>query len=153
MFSLTDIYNIAVQIERNGEKDYREAAGNTADEKLKNLYLELARQETEHAAWFTKMAENPECREREFEDAQLQKLSKDVLQKMVKDSSFLREEHDFSAVESFEEAVDTAIESENDTIIFYQFLYDLVEEEEVRKGLEKIIAEEQNHIEILEKIK
>lgn len=49
MFSLKDIIDIAVQIEQNGERVYRNAAGKIEDPSLRSLLQWLADEETQHA--------------------------------------------------------------------------------------------------------
>ena len=48
MFSLKDIIDIAVQIEQNGERVYRNAAGKIEDPSLRSLLQWLADEETQH---------------------------------------------------------------------------------------------------------
>ena len=55
MFSLKDIIDIAVQIERNGERVYRNAALKIENPSLRSLLLSLAGDETQHAKWFEEL--------------------------------------------------------------------------------------------------
>ena len=55
MFTLTDIIEIAVQIEKNGESTYRRAQQETSDPSLADLLGLLADEELEHQRWFAEL--------------------------------------------------------------------------------------------------
>jgi rubrerythrin len=55
MFTLTDIIELAVQIEKNGESTYRRAQQATSDPFLADLLGRLADEELEHQRWFTEL--------------------------------------------------------------------------------------------------
>ena len=78
MFTLTDIRNIAVQIEQNGEETYRRAARQTSDPELAQMLNWLADEEKRHGKLFasiviekTLTAEEAELAAREAERAAL----------------------------------------------------------------------------------
>ncbi|MGD8627629.1 MAG: ferritin family protein, partial [bacterium] len=51
-FKASDVYEIAVQIESNGEKLYRHAVNVTDDSKMKELFTYLADEEVKHMRLF-----------------------------------------------------------------------------------------------------
>ena len=48
MFTLNEIYDLAIQIEKNGEDYYREAEKKVSETSLKDQFLRLADQEAKH---------------------------------------------------------------------------------------------------------
>lgn len=149
MFTFGDIKNIAVQIERNGEASYLKASKASTDPKITEMLLWMAEQERKHATWFGRLqASKPLTQEqREMEAA-----GQTLLQDMVKGNDFLLDEKDLAQSSSIKEVLDISISFEEDTILFYNFLLDFLDDEEDRAQLQKIISEEQSHVQQLEKM-
>ena len=53
MFTAQDILDIAIRLENNGEKTYRDAQQHTPSANLKSLLGWIAQEEQNHARWFT----------------------------------------------------------------------------------------------------
>ncbi len=150
MFTISDICHIAVQIERNGENAYRQAAQNTSNPKISELLSRMAEDELRHAEWFRRVvvqqAEAPDCREMEA-------MGRALLQEMVKDQTFSLQDAMLSKAAAEDALLKQSIEFESDTIAFYEMLMDFVEDDKVRRQLKLIIQEERNHISLLEGVK
>ncbi|MEJ2655880.1 MAG: ferritin family protein [Desulfobacterales bacterium] len=142
MFSLKDIIDIAVQIEQNGERVYRNAAKKIKDPSLKSLMQWLADEETRHERWFQAlkgaMPETGEYPEQE-------EMGRALLRDAVGSKSFALENADFSSMEKIEELLRLAIEFEQDTMLFYKMLQPLIEGQRTLEQLHVIIQEEENH--------
>jgi len=142
MFSLRDIIDIAVQIERNGERVYRRAAGKIEDPSLRSMLQWLADEETRHAKWFEalidKVPESGNFPEQE-------KMGRALLQNAVDAQSFSLEDADISSLAKIEDLLKLAIEFEKDTALFYGMIQPLIEDQETLKQLHTIIQEEKNH--------
>jgi rubrerythrin len=142
MFSLQDIVEIAVTIERNGESTYREAAGKVGRSDLASLLRWLADQEREHLEWFEKLhgrAEGPAS------SSELADHGRSMLRKVVGDARFSLADVDLTQASSLAEVLDAAIELELDTVIFYQMLAAFVTGAEDLAHLEHIVEEEKRH--------
>lgn len=142
MFSLKDIMDIAVQIERNGERVYRHAAGIMEDSSLRSLLQWLADEEARHMKWFEALIDKvPETGDFPEEE----KMGRALLQDAVGTKSFTLEGADFSSMETIEDLLNLAIEFENDTVLFYKMLQPLIEDQKTLEQLHTIIQEENNH--------
>jgi rubrerythrin len=142
MFSLKDIMDIAVQIERNGNRVYRHAAGKMEDPSLRSLLQWLADEEARHMTWFEALIDKvPETGDFPEEE----KMGRALLQDAVGAQSFTLEGADFSSMETIEELLNLAIEFENDTVLFYKMLQPLIEDQKTLEQLHTIIQEENNH--------
>ena len=60
MFSITEIIEIAIQLEKNGEKVYREAIGQSKNIEMDDLLLGIAQEELEHIDWFLSLKDEIE---------------------------------------------------------------------------------------------
>ncbi len=146
MFSIREIIDIAIKIEKNGETYYREAVEKISNPSLKPVLLFLADQEHEHMEWFEKLKAKMRTKEGNRKVAE---ISESMLQSLVGDQTFSLEDADLSEVDSVEKLIELAIELEKDTILFYQILQSFIEDSDTLKGLDEIIAEENRHIELL----
>ncbi|MBW1981843.1 MAG: ferritin family protein [Deltaproteobacteria bacterium] len=146
MFSISEVIDLAVRIEENAEKYYLEAAEKMADSTLSKLLLQLAEQEREHVAWFLRLKEETAAKG-------VQDLAEDEaggLQQFLGDQKFSLGDTDLSRLQSIDDILAVAIEFEQDTILFYSMLGSFIETAATSEALEKIIAEEERHIELLE---
>ncbi|SDO65057.1 ferritin family protein [Desulforhopalus singaporensis] len=150
MFTIGDIKNIAIQIEKNGEESYRNAAKLAKNRRVEEILLWMAEQEKRHAAWFASNLDT--SKPLTAEQREMETLGKTLLQDIVKSSSFLTNEQQLEAADTAKEVVDISIALEQETILFYNFLRGFIDDEETLGQLDKIIAEEQLHITKLEEV-
>lgn len=147
MFSLKDIIDIAVQIEKNGERVYRNAAENITDPSLRSILKWLADEEARHIRWFEALqAEVPD----DGNYPEQEKMGRDLLQDAVGVQSFALRDADFSSMGKIEDLLALAIEFENDTVLFYKMLQPLIEDQKILDQLHVVIQEEENHARRLE---
>lgn len=149
MFTFGDIKNIAVQIERNGENSYLKASKVSTDPKITEMLLWMAEQERKHANWFTDLKSSKPLT---AEQKEMEAVGQTLLQDMVKGNDFLLDEKNLEKSKSVKEVLDISISFEEDTILFYQFLLDFLDDEGDQEQLQLIIAEEQSHITQLEQM-
>jgi rubrerythrin len=147
MFSAGEIYHLAIQIEKNGEKFYREALEKISNPVLRELIIWLADQELEHQEWFSKRKEGLG---QKADDSDLEEAGNALLQNILGDQSFSLKEADLSSLSSMADLLRMAVEFENDSILFYEMVGSFIEDEETSKKLQEIIEEERRHIELLQ---
>lgn len=150
MFTLGDIRNIAIQIERNGEETYRNAAKAAKDPDVAKMLTLMADEEKSHASWFTSLESNTPLSE---EQKEIERMGRALLQNMIKGNDFLLKEKELSNAASVEEVVAKSKAFELDTILFYEFLIEFLDDTEAIEQLRKIIKDERSHIKSLEQMK
>ena len=146
MFSLKDIVDIAVQIERNGERVYRRAAEKIEDPSLRSMLQWLADEETQHAKWFEALIDKVPGTGDFLEE---EKMGRALLKNAVGAESFSLEDADLLSMEKIEDLLKLSIEFEKDTVLFYGMLQPLIEDQKTLEQLHAIIQEEENHIDRL----
>jgi rubrerythrin len=149
MFSLKDIIDIAVQIEENGERVYRNAAQKIKNPSLRSLLHRLADEEAQHAKWFEALIDTV-TGTGDFQEQE--KMGRALLKNAVGDQSFTLEDADFSSMEKIEDLLKLAIEFEKDTVLFYGVLQPLIEDQQTLEQLHVVIQEEENHVRHLKKV-
>lgn len=146
MFTASDLFEIAVQMERNGEATYLKALEKVKDRKLQKMLQWMADEEARHAKWFSSQRQNVSF---EVDEKHLKEMVPGVLQDMMGDNTLSLDEVDFNSFETVSDLLKTFVEFEEETITFYQLLEMFAETEDARQALEIIINEEKAHVEKL----
>jgi rubrerythrin len=152
LFSIKEILDMAILLERNGEAVYRRAIKEVSKPALVSLLEWMADEEVAHARCFSNMkaafasgSQNPIGEEMSYE------LFKDLLDKQT----FSLKDTDFSQIHRSSDLIAIFIEFEKDTVLFYEMLEPFIENGNTLEQLREIIAEENRHIarlqELLEK--
>jgi len=150
MFTMREIFDLGMKIERNGEKFYRNGLKKISDPPLQSLFEWLAEEEVKHREWFAFRRDSIKTHEKEIE---LEEMQSSVLQHIMGDQSFSLEEADLDRIESDKDLLEIAIEFEKDTVLFFEMITSLVDDEETLRQLHVIIDEENRHIKSLEDFK
>lgn len=147
MFSATELLDMAIKLEKNGESVYREAIGKVAKPEFVTLLEWMADEEVKHADFFStlklKLETGPE-------HPFMEEMSRELFDDLLGDKNFSLKEIDFSAIENSDDLIDIFIEFEKDSIIFYKVIEPFVEDPVAREHLQKIIEEENRHIKHLQ---
>ncbi|MBW2096165.1 MAG: ferritin family protein [Deltaproteobacteria bacterium] len=147
MFTVGEIIDLAIRIEKNGEKIYRKAGGEVSDPSLASLLEWLADEELAHEKWFVQLGEEVEPN---VEVPRLEEMGKEILRGVLGDQAFSIKEVDFSRMEDINDLLSLSLEFEKDTILFYEMLSEFIDDAETIRQLGRIIEEEHRHVEILE---
>jgi rubrerythrin len=147
-----EIFEIAVQIERNGAKFYRQAAELFDDSRVHNLFLQLVDWEIVHEQVFADMrneliAQGPEASTFETESDVI--FNARSMAGLAVFGNSMGPSVELTGKESVTDVLRTAIEKEKDSIIFYTGLKDFVSVKTAKDKIADIIKEEMRHINIL----
>ncbi|MFC1676370.1 ferritin family protein [Planctomycetota bacterium] len=151
-YSSFEVFQIAEQIESNGEKFYRQAAKIFEKDQVHTLFSRLADWETDHQKLFARMR-------KEFTD-QINRLGTfDPDDYMSSNPGAMAEltafaiNHDpakwFKPNEKITHILRKAIKNEKDTITFYVGLREFTKDIEAKLAIERLILEEKHHVQIL----
>ena len=146
MFSTREILNLAVQIEINGEKNYREAVGEISVAELGNLLEWMADEEARHAKWFQDLQDSLGSAD---DNPLADEMNRHLFAEVIGNRSFSLQEVDFAIIRSTNQLIRLFIEFENDSILFYELIQPFIDGDEAREVLKRIILEEHRHIDRL----
>ena len=149
MFFIEDIINLAIQIEQNAEKVYRDAQKEISKPELSSFLQWLADEEMTHAKWFSELKKTVNF---EQQDPDVVEMGKALLRDVLGSQSFSLKDAEFSEIHQLSQLLSVAIEFEGDKIIFYRLLLPFIDDTATREFLESIILEEKNHIRRLKKL-
>ena len=147
-FTADDVFEMAEQLERNGDQFYREAAQNTDNPEYKKLLVGLADMEVQHEKTFVYLRSELLGNEKTSTVFDPQNESALYLRALADTKVFFEKEIDFSSMKSVLKA---AILAEKDSIVFYLGIKEMVPEKYGKDKLDKIIKEEMGHIKLLSK--
>ena len=155
-FNADEVFEIAEQIERNGEKFYRRAAELALADSARKLLVELAEMEARHEKVFADMRKDLAEQHPEWSSAM---PSPDGGNEAVLYLRAVAEGRVFdlksdpagalSGAETVESILRTAIGLEKDSVVFYVGIKSAVPEDLGRDQLDRIIREEMTHITVL----
>ncbi len=143
MFSLNEIFDIAIKIERNGETAYRKAIDKADKPELASLLGWIADEEMKHTQWLSELRDKYLLMPSE---GQVEEISSDLLNELLGDHSLSLDDVDFANIHEVNELIKVWIEFEEDTVLFYEMLQQFIEEEQTTGLIDQIIAEEKKHI-------
>lgn len=149
MFTLMDIRDIAIQIERNGAAAYDRASEIAGDPDVAHLLRLMADQEKDHSRWFEQL-KVPKALARG--DRQILEMGRELLQNIMARQTFSLDVGRLADAQDIHEVLRQSREFENDTILFYEMLCGFLDDPVSVRQLERIIEEERVHIEQLEKM-
>ncbi len=145
-FSADEIFEMAEQMERNGQQFYNTAAAAVQGEEHRKLLQKLAGMEVDHEKTFKAMRAELTRKEKETNVFDPQGEAALYLKALVDTRVFFQKEMDVSSMEKILKA---AIEAEKDSIVFYLGMKNAVPEELGRGRLDEIIKEEMGHVRLL----
>jgi rubrerythrin len=147
VFSIGDIIDLAIQIEKNGENVYRNALQKASNPSLASLFQWLADEEVQHAKWFSELKKTIKTN---TDDSRLEEMGKTLLRRILGDQAFSLQDADFSNIDQIKHLVKLAIEFEQDTVLFYEMIQSVIEDKETLDQLNRIIVEEKGHVKLLQ---
>ncbi len=149
MFLMGDIIDLAIQIEENAESIYRKSLSKISNPALVSILEWLIDEEVAHAAWFRQLKKSIQT---QVKDPAVEAMGKSLLSDVLGKQSFSLKEADFSEIQRLADLLLLAIEFEKDKVLFYTMLRPFISDDETLDFLEKIIAEENHHIQELNKL-
>jgi rubrerythrin len=150
VFEIKEILELAIRLEKNGEATYRKAMASCSDESINALLQWMADEEVNHREWFAALKADLDGG---VKNPFIEEMGRQVFKDLVGGQSFSLKEVDFSKVGSTHELIPIFIEFEQDTVLFYELIAPFIEDEKTRGHLQRIIAEENRHIERLREFK
>jgi rubrerythrin len=143
MFSITEIIELAVQIEKNGERSYRRAQQEASDDALRAMLGVLAEEEGDHQQWFRDLKNRIISK---AVDPDLEEMARGLFQGILGEKAFALDELNPADLSDLTALLQISAEFERDTVLFYEMLEPFMEEAESRDHLKAIIEEEKGHI-------
>jgi len=143
---MNDLFEIAIQMEKNGESIYTRSIKKVKSNALKSMLEWMASEEAAHGRWFLEQKSKASL---ETDEANLKQMVPQALQDMMGEKTLSLDDIDFDKFTTVSQLLKTFVGFEEDTILFYELLDMFIEKEIVRGGLKKIILEEKSHVEKL----
>ena len=143
MFTMDDLFDIAINMEKNGEAVYVDSILRINRQELKDKLQWMADEEARHREWFEGQKNQLTL---EIEEKYLKEMVPRVLQQMMDEKALSLEDIDFSQINNIKDLFEIFIGFEEDTIGFYEVLEMFISDPADKKGLDIIMEEEKKHV-------
>ncbi len=143
MFTASEIFDLAVQVEENGERFYRYALGRVKGDALKDLLGWLADQELQHRSAFLEI--KGRIADEEKPAPSVSALRREALRSAMGRHAFSLDELQIGSIRDEEEILRAAVQFEEDAILFFEFIASFVSDPDAFYTLGQIRAEELKH--------
>ena len=100
MFSVNEILDLAIQLEKNGESVYRNAVDKVTKPELVSLLIWMADEEASHRRWFLEVKKKVETHS---VNPFMAEMSRQVFGGILGDKSFSHQDVDFSRVDRLDD--------------------------------------------------
>ncbi len=155
-FNADEVFEMAEEIERNGEKFYKQAAQHASNENIRKLLIEMSKMEHNHLEIFQDMRKGLSENEKEFNTFDPDNEAMLYLQTMAASRGYegkINLLKPLTGTESIEEVLDAAVGAEKNSVIFYVGLKEMVSALAGRNKIDAIIKEEMGHLMMLNQAK
>jgi rubrerythrin len=149
MFTIIEVYDLASQIEKNGEAFYRNALKDLSHPGLNPLFQWLAEEEVRHQKWFS---QRKDSQKNALGNADSEDIGGEILKNILGNQTFSLKEADLSNIRDMVALIKLAIQFEEDTIVFFEMIRTLIEDEKTLEQLNEIIEEEKGHVRALQDV-
>ncbi|MBM4276731.1 MAG: hypothetical protein FJ130_02475 [Deltaproteobacteria bacterium] len=151
-FNADEIFQMGLQIEVNGKEFYEAIAKKSSDGSVQQFFADLAKWESEHIWFFTRLRESlPDSARRGSAFDPGQELLT-YLQATANSHVFIKNQniHELaSRCNTVTDALDLAMAFEKDSVVFYTMMRKVTPEEFGKKEIDRLIDEEIGHIAML----
>lgn len=153
-YNISEIYDIGIEIEKNGRDFYNAAADTTEDEDLKKFFVELANWENGHISLFTQFKSQLP---KEFNDESPfydMENERSLYLKAAADTHVFNKNLNIPAIvkgcKSPTDIINLAIQFEKDSVVLFSTMTSFVPEDLGKANIKKLIDEELMHISYLQ---
>jgi len=147
MFTIDEILDLAIQLEKNGEAVYRDALSRVDDSDLASALRWLADDEAQHIETFSQLKTALTADERRRRPAFSEQA---FFQQIVAGQTFSLGEADIPRLDTVATLLELALEFERDTVVFYEMLGTFVQDPGAQRVLRRVLQEEEHHVKVLE---
>jgi len=148
-FNADEVFEMGMDVERNGEAYYRKAAEKVDDPEVKDILIFLADEEQKHFQTFRKLRESLPAKATTTVTQDPEDQEALYLDALVKSRLFNSEkeaERIASSVKGEVEALKTALTFEKDTILFFMHMKEMTREDLGKDKIDMLIEEEHSHV-------
>ena len=151
IFNAAEVFEIAEQIERNGQKFYRKAVQVVKNPEIKEFLESLAAMEDSHEVLFNQLKKEildiPENDFPDMDDQLSQYLHSFAEGKIFESSESPENKIDENS--TLDEIFDIAIDFERNSVIYFTLIKEIVPEDLGKNKIDVLIKEEIKHIAVL----
>ncbi len=154
IYNFHEVYEMGLQIERNGLAFYRHFAGVTENNSVKSLMLRLAEWEVKHEEQFKSLQEAESANNRSVSPVQNDSEAMDYLRSLADSHVFLRSfnlDEMANSLKSVKDILSMALKFEKDSVKLYESILQHIPENMGKGAVKRLAEEEAKHVEMITK--
>ncbi|MGM0471701.1 MAG: ferritin-like domain-containing protein, partial [Bacillota bacterium] len=154
-FNSLEVLKMAMNVEKQGEKFYRKCAEVNNKKEVVDIFTQLYKDEQHHYNYFKKLLDQFDKTEESIDkDYVYDQQVNGYLKSLVSNKVFPTNKEDADKfARNFEEAIKIGIEAEKNSILLYQELQEVEEDDNTIKALKRLVKEEKEHLVKLQNIR
>jgi rubrerythrin len=149
-FNDLEALNLAIQIEQRGESFYKQSIPLAPNNDTKQMLVELAEQERDHAATFQKIYNELSQHKQDFNDDYLYDPEVSAYLRIMAESSVFpsdeRLKEIMKDIKDITDILEIGIQAEKDSILFYTEMIINSRYVEAKDAFRRLLKEEKNHL-------
>ena len=150
MFTASELYGLAIQVEMNGERIYRNAAGKVTRDSLREILGWLADEEMRHQGEFLKIKQKVDDQSESGRSTSGMSDDESMILRMAMGRhAFSLDDLEAQSIPGEKELLETAILFEEDAIQFFDFIAGFLSDATALACIEAIRREELDHKRLL----
>jgi len=146
VFNANEIFNIGVQIEKNGKEFYLEAQKRTSDPFLKKMFAQLAVWEGNHAELFEQLRANIPTNANSQIEYDPDNMIHLYLKAVADNKLFVNQDYAIDSCETQLEILKKALNFERESVVLYSSMKELVPQNLGKDEIDKLVIEELKHV-------
>jgi rubrerythrin len=150
-YNALEAVNLAINMERNGHKFYKEASGRTIDDNGKEMFSKLANDEMAHLYWLITVRQSL-IGTGQFGDVEVAfpKWEKEIIPEDLLAFPVATDTYEITRETRELEALELAIQAEKDAVAFYQQAAEFTQDPTGRALFKRLAEWEEDHRRLLE---
>lgn len=149
-FNDLEALDIAINIEKQGERLYSQAVRLAPNEEIKGMLEDLAEQERDHALTFQRIYNEISSKKNDFDDSYLYDPEVSAYLRAMTEGlvfpSESKEQESINKLQTISDVFRTAIQAEKDSILFYTEMVINTRDLDAKEAFRRLIKEEKKHL-------
>lgn len=146
VFNANEVFNIGVQIEKNGKEFYLEAQKRTNDPFLKKMFAQLAAWEGNHVELFEQLRANLPTNANSQIEYDPDNMIHLYLKSVADNKLYVSQDYAIDSCKTQLEILKKALNFERESVVLYSSMKELVPQNLGKDEIDKLVIEELKHV-------
>ncbi len=146
VFNANEVFDIGVEIEKNGKAFYMAAEKRTNDPILKSMFAQLAAWEATHVELFEKLRSSLTADENSQIEYDPDNMIHLYLKAVADNKLYMNQDFSIDSCKNSLDILKKALDFERESVVLYSSMKELVPQTMGKKEIDKLVIEELKHV-------